>query len=165
MRSPSHACFGLGRSGVNMLTNLRFGSLRIYIYLNVSFIFYIPSMILCWMVWWWKQLSCHILLIYTSCMSFSSELHLYDFVFLQFNFVIQDLKYEEKSVKSVQCLNDMVTNALMHVEDCLKYMSNLQDIAIFRFCAIPQVLFSFLYYLFFNCYTSLVIIDTTIIHQ
>lgn len=51
----------------------------------------------------------------------------------------QELKYEENSVKAVQCLNDMVTNALAHVDDCLKYMSALQDPAIFRFCAIPQV--------------------------
>lgn len=51
----------------------------------------------------------------------------------------QDLKYEENSVKAVQCLNDMVTNALSHVEDCLTYMFNLRDPAIFRFCAIPQV--------------------------
>lgn len=51
----------------------------------------------------------------------------------------QDLKYEENSVKAVQCLNDMVTNALIHVEDCLQYMSALRDPAIFRFCAIPQV--------------------------
>lgn len=39
----------------------------------------------------------------------------------------------------MQCLNDLVTNALNHVEDCLKYMSNLRDLSIFRFCAIPQV--------------------------
>ncbi|KAL7002644.1 squalene synthetase-like protein, partial [Sarracenia purpurea var. burkii] len=51
---------------------------------------------------------------------------------------LQDLKYEENSVKAVECLNDMVTNALIHVEDCLKYMSALRDPAIFRFCAIPQ---------------------------
>lgn len=56
------------------------------------------------------------------------------------NFIIQELKYEENSIKAVQCLNDMVTNALMHAEDCLKYMSALRDLAIFRFCAIPQVL-------------------------
>jgi len=56
-------------------------------------------------------------------------------------FIIQDLKYEENSVKAVQCLNDMVTNALTHAEDCLIYMSALKDLAIFRFCAIPQVLF------------------------
>nr|AFJ15526.1 squalene synthase [Azadirachta indica] len=53
---------------------------------------------------------------------------------------LEDLKYEENSVKAVQCLNDMVTNALNHVEDCLKYMSALRDPAIFRFCAIPQIM-------------------------
>ncbi|KAH9657035.1 Squalene synthase 1 [Citrus sinensis] len=53
---------------------------------------------------------------------------------------LEDLKYEENSDKAVQCLNDMVTNALMHVEDCLKYMSVLRDHAIFRFCAIPQIM-------------------------
>jgi len=36
-------------------------------------------------------------------------------------------------------LNDLVTNALIHAEDCLQYMSALKDHAIFRFCAIPQV--------------------------
>ncbi|KAB2091744.1 hypothetical protein ERO13_A03G198400v2 [Gossypium hirsutum] len=53
---------------------------------------------------------------------------------------LEDLKYEENSVKAVQCLNDMITNALIHVDDCLKYMSALPDPAIFRFCAIPQVM-------------------------
>ncbi|EPS74249.1 hypothetical protein M569_00507, partial [Genlisea aurea] len=52
---------------------------------------------------------------------------------------LEDLKDEERSVESVQCLNDMVTNALSHVEDCLEYVSALRDPAIFRFCAIPQV--------------------------
>ncbi|KAL7156558.1 hypothetical protein ABFS83_02G018100 [Erythranthe nasuta] len=53
---------------------------------------------------------------------------------------LEDLKHEENSVKAVQCLNDMVTNALIHIEDCLKYMSDLRDPAIFRFCAIPQIM-------------------------
>ncbi|KAK6916625.1 Squalene/phytoene synthase [Dillenia turbinata] len=53
---------------------------------------------------------------------------------------LEDLKYEENSVKAVQCLNDMVTNALIHVEDCLQYMSALRNPAIFRFCAIPQIM-------------------------
>ncbi|XP_057966127.1 squalene synthase 2 [Malania oleifera] len=53
---------------------------------------------------------------------------------------LEDLKYEENSDKAVQCLNDMVTNSLIHVEDCLKYMSVLRDPAIFRFCAIPQIM-------------------------
>ncbi|CAN1256013.1 Squalene synthase 2 [Linum perenne] len=51
---------------------------------------------------------------------------------------LQDLKYEENSGKAVQCLNDMVTNALIHMDDCVKYLSNLKDPSIFRFCAIPQ---------------------------
>nr|AOS51490.1 squalene synthase [Calamus jenkinsianus] len=53
---------------------------------------------------------------------------------------LEDLKYEENSTKAVQCLNDMVTNALMHAEDCLLYMSALKDLAIFQFCAIPQIM-------------------------
>ncbi|KAI3878771.1 hypothetical protein MKX03_030788 [Papaver bracteatum] len=53
---------------------------------------------------------------------------------------LEDLKNEENSEKAVQCLNDMVTNALLHMEDCLKYMAALQDPAIFRFCAIPQIM-------------------------
>ncbi|CAI0437835.1 unnamed protein product [Linum tenue] len=53
---------------------------------------------------------------------------------------LEDLKYEENSVKAVQCLNDMVTNALVHMDDCVKYMSDLRDPAIFRFCAIPQIM-------------------------
>ncbi|KAI9128176.1 hypothetical protein K1719_001169 [Acacia pycnantha] len=53
---------------------------------------------------------------------------------------LEDLKEEVNSVKAVQCLNDMVTNALMHVEDCLLYLSNLRDSSIFRFCAIPQIM-------------------------
>nr|ARA73617.1 squalene synthase [Lepidium apetalum] len=53
---------------------------------------------------------------------------------------LEDLKYEENSTKSVQCLNEMVTNALMHIEDCLKYMTSLRDPSIFRFCAIPQIM-------------------------
>ncbi|KAL3621291.1 squalene synthetase-like protein [Castilleja foliolosa] len=53
---------------------------------------------------------------------------------------LEDLKYEENSAKAVQCLNDMVTNALMHAEDVLKYMAALRDPSIFRFCAIPQIM-------------------------
>ncbi|KAB5541491.1 hypothetical protein DKX38_014465 [Salix brachista] len=53
---------------------------------------------------------------------------------------LEDLKNEENSVKAVQCLNDMVTNSLIHVDDCLKYMSALREPAILRFSAIPQVM-------------------------
>ncbi|MFS8024692.1 putative squalene synthase [Helianthus anomalus] len=54
-----------------------------------------------------------------------------------------DLKHKENSQKAIECLNDMVTNALVHIEDCLKYMSKLRDPSIFKFCAIPQVFILF----------------------
>ncbi|KAL9691486.1 hypothetical protein QQ045_011910 [Rhodiola kirilowii] len=53
---------------------------------------------------------------------------------------LEDLKEEENSARAVECLNDMVTNALLHAKDCLQYMSNLRDSATFRFCAIPQIM-------------------------
>ncbi|XP_047327061.1 squalene synthase 3-like isoform X2 [Impatiens glandulifera] len=53
---------------------------------------------------------------------------------------LEDLKEKENSVKAVQCLNDMVTNTLTHVEDCLKYMKDIKSPTIFRFCAIPQIM-------------------------
>ncbi|XP_010025621.2 squalene synthase-like [Eucalyptus grandis] len=53
---------------------------------------------------------------------------------------LEDLKYEENSVKAVQCLNEMVTDALTHVEDSLTYMFALRDPAIFRFWAIFQIM-------------------------
>lgn len=42
--------------------------------------------------------------------------------------------------KAVQCLNELIVNALGHAMDCLKYLERLKDIPVFRFCAIPQVL-------------------------
>ncbi|KAJ7978518.1 Squalene synthase [Quillaja saponaria] len=53
---------------------------------------------------------------------------------------LEDLKYEENSVKALHCLNEMVTNALVHLENCLKGLSSFRDPAIFRFYATPQVM-------------------------
>lgn len=41
---------------------------------------------------------------------------------------------------SLACLNELVTDALELVPDCLAYLSKLQCAEIFRFCAIPQVM-------------------------
>lgn len=41
---------------------------------------------------------------------------------------------------SLQCLNELVTDALELVPDCLAYLSKLRCTEIFRFCAIPQVM-------------------------
>jgi hypothetical protein len=41
---------------------------------------------------------------------------------------------------SLQGLNELVTGALELAPDCLTYMSKLQCVEVFRFCAIPQVM-------------------------
>ena len=38
------------------------------------------------------------------------------------------------------CLNELVTDALTLVPDCLVYLRRLENPAVFRFCAIPQVM-------------------------
>lgn len=42
--------------------------------------------------------------------------------------------------EAVQCLNDMVTDALRHVPDCVEYLTQIKDSSNFLFCAIPQVM-------------------------
>ena len=46
----------------------------------------------------------------------------------------------EVRAKSLECVNELVTDALELGPDCLAYMSKLQCEEIFRFCAIPQVM-------------------------
>lgn len=41
---------------------------------------------------------------------------------------------------ALQCLNELVADALELVPDCLAYMACLQCAEVFRFCAIPQVM-------------------------
>ncbi|CAM6115159.1 unnamed protein product [Calypogeia fissa] len=53
---------------------------------------------------------------------------------------LEDFKEEDNGEAAVKCLNDMITNALKHAPDSLQYMSALRDPAIFRFCAIPQIM-------------------------
>lgn len=47
---------------------------------------------------------------------------------------------EEAKNQALCCLNDLVTDALHLVPDCLKYLSKLHCSEVFRFCAIPQVM-------------------------
>lgn len=51
-------------------------------------------------------------------------------------------KQEDPEVreKSLECLNELVTDALELGPDCLAYMTKVQCQEIFRFCAIPQVM-------------------------
>ena len=43
-------------------------------------------------------------------------------------------------MQSLFCLNELVTDALQLVTDCLDYLEKLQCQEVFRFCAIPQVM-------------------------
>ncbi|SSD60012.1 probable Squalene synthase [Saccharomycodes ludwigii] len=42
--------------------------------------------------------------------------------------------------KGVYCINDLVLNALSHVNDVLTYLSSIHEQSSFQFCAIPQVM-------------------------
>lgn len=53
---------------------------------------------------------------------------------------LSDFKLERNSGSAVECLNHMILNALEHAENSLEYLSRLRDPAIFRFCAIPQIM-------------------------
>ncbi|CAA7019876.1 unnamed protein product [Microthlaspi erraticum] len=52
---------------------------------------------------------------------------------------LEDLKNEENSTKAVQCLNEMVTNALINVEDFLKSKAVLRTPSILKSVSLPQV--------------------------
>jgi len=53
---------------------------------------------------------------------------------------LADLKLDRHRENAVACLNHMILDALSHAEDCMVYMSQLRNPAIFRFCSIPQVM-------------------------
>ncbi|XP_025071495.1 squalene synthase-like isoform X2 [Alligator sinensis] len=52
---------------------------------------------------------------------------------------LSDLAKPENADMAVQCLNELITNALHHVPDVLKYLSRLKNQSVFNFCAIPQI--------------------------
>lgn len=51
-----------------------------------------------------------------------------------------DFQQPTKLRPALSCLNDLITNALQHVPDVLKYMSRIKNQSVFNFCAIPQVM-------------------------
>ncbi|KAK9789390.1 hypothetical protein WJX73_009521 [Symbiochloris irregularis] len=54
--------------------------------------------------------------------------------------VLEDFKDPANSAAAVQCLNHLVLNVMRHAVRSLEFLSRLQDIQVFRFCAIPQVM-------------------------
>jgi len=53
---------------------------------------------------------------------------------------LSHLRLPEHATKAVHCLNEMVTNAMIHIPDCVDYLSTIKNPAIFKFCAIPQAM-------------------------
>jgi len=51
-----------------------------------------------------------------------------------------DFTMEKNRDQAVACLNELCTDALELVPDCIAYMSRLRNPAVFSFCAIPQVM-------------------------
>lgn len=58
----------------------------------------------------------------------------------QYGKSLADFKSPSNASQAVQCLNHMVTDALRHAPESLKYMERVRDPQNFRFCAIPQVM-------------------------
>ncbi|XP_026512141.1 squalene synthase isoform X3 [Terrapene carolina triunguis] len=53
---------------------------------------------------------------------------------------LSDLAKPENIDVAVQCMNELITNALHHIPDVLTYLSRLKTQSVFNFCAIPQVM-------------------------
>lgn len=53
---------------------------------------------------------------------------------------LENFKDKENEGKALECLNDLITNALEHLPNVFDYLSRLKDPRIFNFCAIPQIM-------------------------
>jgi len=53
---------------------------------------------------------------------------------------IADFKDASNINSALNCLNELITDAMAHASDCLDYLAVLRDPSVFKFCAIPQVM-------------------------
>uniref|UniRef100_G3UMU1 Squalene synthase n=1 Tax=Loxodonta africana TaxID=9785 RepID=G3UMU1_LOXAF len=53
---------------------------------------------------------------------------------------LSDFAKPENIDFAVQCLNELITNALHHIPDVITYLSRLRNQSVFNFCAVPQVM-------------------------
>ncbi|RHY34222.1 hypothetical protein DYB32_001873 [Aphanomyces invadans] len=51
-----------------------------------------------------------------------------------------DMRDPAKQPASLECLNEMVFDALRHIPDCMTYLSGIRHPDVFFFCAMPQVM-------------------------
>ena len=53
---------------------------------------------------------------------------------------IEQFSFQPTDANSINAINDMVTDAMRHLPDCVRYMTLLGCGEVFRFCAIPQAM-------------------------
>jgi len=53
---------------------------------------------------------------------------------------ISDFKDRKNIGGALNCLNELVTDAMGHLWDCVDYLEMIRDPSVFKFCAIPQVM-------------------------
>ncbi|XP_077345158.1 squalene synthase-like [Lithobates pipiens] len=53
---------------------------------------------------------------------------------------LSDFTKPENSVPAVQCLNELITNALQHMPDVLLYLSQLRNQSVLKFCALQMMI-------------------------
>ena len=53
---------------------------------------------------------------------------------------LDELQKHPSSPESLACINELVTDALTHVGNCILYLNMIRDPQVFKFCAIPQVM-------------------------
>eukprot|EP01091_Cochliopodium_minus_P000764 TRINITY_DN10677_c0_g1_i1.p1 TRINITY_DN10677_c0_g1~~TRINITY_DN10677_c0_g1_i1.p1 ORF type:complete len:406 (-),score=120.25 TRINITY_DN10677_c0_g1_i1:70-1287(-) len=53
---------------------------------------------------------------------------------------LENFKEKENQQAALECLNDLITNALEHLPDVFEYLSRLKNKQVFNFCAIPQIM-------------------------
>ena len=53
---------------------------------------------------------------------------------------LEEFQENPSSPESLACINELVTDALTHVGNCVQYLNMIRDKKVFRFCAIPQVM-------------------------
>ncbi|OQR85621.1 hypothetical protein ACHHYP_11637 [Achlya hypogyna] len=51
-----------------------------------------------------------------------------------------DMRDETKREAALDCLNEMVFDALRHIPDCMAYLGAIRNPGVFFFCAMPQVM-------------------------
>lgn len=53
---------------------------------------------------------------------------------------LKDIIKPEYQKEALYCLNDILTDALRHIEPCLQYMELVWDEGVFKFCAVPELM-------------------------